>query len=134
MTPSWIDSLLSARVYDLEQPRFAGMPIHPAHRPRYFCTLHDLRPHLERWTRTLFFNGRVVKRFARPAPNVEAIFDAVEQQNWAQRIKNPFPTVRSRDRKRHLHETIQNINRRLDHRLLVFRGDGTGRGILWQPA
>ena len=40
MTPSWIDSLLSARVYDLEQPRFAGMPIHPAHRPGYFYALH----------------------------------------------------------------------------------------------
>lgn len=40
MTPSWIDSLLSARVYDLEQPRFAGMPIHPSHRPGYFYALH----------------------------------------------------------------------------------------------
>jgi kynurenine formamidase len=40
MTPSWIDALLSARVYDLEQPRFAGMPIHPTHRPGYFYALH----------------------------------------------------------------------------------------------
>jgi len=40
MTPSWIDALLSARVYDLEQPRFAGMPIHPSHRPGYFYALH----------------------------------------------------------------------------------------------
>jgi kynurenine formamidase len=40
MTPSWIDSLLSARVYDLEQPRFAGMPIHHSHRPGYFYALH----------------------------------------------------------------------------------------------
>src|SRR5262245_44094125 len=40
MTSSWIDLMLSARVYDLEQPRFAGMPIHPAHRPDYFYGLH----------------------------------------------------------------------------------------------
>jgi len=40
VTPSWIDSLLAARVYDLEQPRFAGMPIHPAHQPGYFYALH----------------------------------------------------------------------------------------------
>jgi kynurenine formamidase len=40
MQPPWIDALLSARVYDLEQPRFAGMPIHPAHRPGYFYALH----------------------------------------------------------------------------------------------
>jgi kynurenine formamidase len=40
MTPPLIDALRSARVYDLEQPRFAGMPIHPTHRPGYFYALH----------------------------------------------------------------------------------------------
>src|SRR5260370_19684772 len=40
MTPPWIDAVLSARVYDLEQPRFARMPIHPAHQPGYFYALH----------------------------------------------------------------------------------------------
>ena len=40
MTRSWIDVLVSARVYDLEQPRFRGMPIHPSHRPGYFYALH----------------------------------------------------------------------------------------------
>jgi kynurenine formamidase len=40
MTPTWLDAFLSARVYDLEQPRFAGMPIHPAHEPGYFYALH----------------------------------------------------------------------------------------------
>jgi kynurenine formamidase len=32
--------LRAARVYDLEQPRFAGMPIYPSHRPGYFYALH----------------------------------------------------------------------------------------------
>ncbi|MFO0877098.1 MAG: cyclase family protein [Gemmataceae bacterium] len=40
MIPSWIESFLSARIYDLEQPRFAGMPVHPAHQPGYFYALH----------------------------------------------------------------------------------------------
>lgn len=40
MTNPLIDVLLSARVYDLEQPRFAGMPIHPSHRPGYHYVLH----------------------------------------------------------------------------------------------
>ncbi|HXQ28108.1 MAG TPA: cyclase family protein [Gemmatimonadales bacterium] len=31
---------LGRRVYDLEQPRTAGMPIHPAHRPGYLYHLH----------------------------------------------------------------------------------------------
>src|SRR5262249_18385832 len=40
MTMSLIDLLRAARVYDLEQPRFQGMPIHPAHKPGYFYALH----------------------------------------------------------------------------------------------
>jgi kynurenine formamidase len=34
------DQLQAARVYDLEQPRFFGMPIYPSHRPGYFYALH----------------------------------------------------------------------------------------------
>ena len=37
---SLAEQLSSAQVYDLEQPRFAGMPIHPSHRPGYFYALH----------------------------------------------------------------------------------------------
>ena len=40
MSVSLIEQLQSAHVYDLEQPRFAGMPIHPSHRPGYFYALH----------------------------------------------------------------------------------------------
>jgi kynurenine formamidase len=39
MTVSLAERLHRARVYDLEQPRFHGMPIHPAHRPGYFYAL-----------------------------------------------------------------------------------------------
>jgi kynurenine formamidase len=40
VSDSLIDQLRAAKVYDLEQPRFAGMPIHPAHRPGYYYALH----------------------------------------------------------------------------------------------
>jgi kynurenine formamidase len=40
MSTPLADQLKAARVYDLEQPRFAGMPIHPTHRPGYFYALH----------------------------------------------------------------------------------------------
>src|SRR5205807_4589085 len=40
MTASLAEMLQRARVYDLEQPRFFGMPIHPAHKPGYFYALH----------------------------------------------------------------------------------------------
>jgi kynurenine formamidase len=40
MSVSLAEQLRAARVYDLEQPRFAGMPIHESHRPGYFYALH----------------------------------------------------------------------------------------------
>jgi kynurenine formamidase len=40
MLADWLRAFLTARVYDLEQPRFAGMPVHPTHRPGYFYALH----------------------------------------------------------------------------------------------
>ncbi len=40
MSTNLAELLRAARVYDLEQPRFFGMPIHPAHRPGYHYALH----------------------------------------------------------------------------------------------
>jgi kynurenine formamidase len=37
---SLAERLAAARVYDLEQPRFFGMPIYPSHKPGYFYALH----------------------------------------------------------------------------------------------
>lgn len=34
------EMLRAARVYDLEQPRFFGMPVYPSHKPGYFYALH----------------------------------------------------------------------------------------------
>ncbi len=39
-TADLVRTVRQGRVYDLEQPRTAGMPIHPAHRPGYFYQLH----------------------------------------------------------------------------------------------
>jgi kynurenine formamidase len=38
--PGLVALFARARVFDLEQTRFAGMPIHPAHKPGYFYGLH----------------------------------------------------------------------------------------------
>jgi kynurenine formamidase len=40
MQPTLAEQLKKARVIDLEQPRFQGMPIHPSHKPGYFYALH----------------------------------------------------------------------------------------------
>jgi hypothetical protein len=78
--------------------------------------------------------GQVVKHIARSSPNVELILQAFEEQRWPPGIDDPLPPVRGRNRKRRLHDTIQNLNRRLDLPLLVFHGDGFGNGIRWERA
>ncbi len=40
MTTALIEQLRAARVYDLEQPRYFGMPIYPSHKPGYHYALH----------------------------------------------------------------------------------------------
>jgi hypothetical protein len=40
MSRTLIEQLRSATVYDLEQLRFPGMPVHAAHRPGYFYALY----------------------------------------------------------------------------------------------
>ena len=40
MNADLIQQLKASRTYDLEQPRFVGMPIHESHRPGYFYALH----------------------------------------------------------------------------------------------
>jgi len=40
MSNAFAAQLAAARVIDLEQPRFAGMPTHPAHKPAYFYALY----------------------------------------------------------------------------------------------
>lgn len=40
MPPALPDLLRTARVFDLEQPRFFGMPVYPSHKPGYFYALH----------------------------------------------------------------------------------------------
>jgi kynurenine formamidase len=47
MSSTLAEQLHAARVYDLEQPRHAGMPIYPLHRPGYFYALH--RRHREEY-------------------------------------------------------------------------------------
>lgn len=48
MAASLASLLQSARFYDLEQPRFLGMPIHPTHKPGYHYALH--RRHRDTYT------------------------------------------------------------------------------------
>ena len=83
--------------------------------------------------RVLWFRGHALKRFGRPAPDVELILEALQEQNWIPFIDDPLPPKRGRDSKRRLHMAIQNFNRRLDLPWLRLRGDGSGTRVGWLP-
>ncbi len=57
---------------------------------------------------------------------------AFEEENWPRRIDDPlFPEVEICP-KRRLHDTIKCLNRRQENKIVRFRGDGTGTGVLWE--
>jgi hypothetical protein len=83
--------------------------------------------------RMLRFDGQVVKHFKLHAANQEAVLSAFQEENWPARIDDPLAPIETLDIKRRLNETIKSLNRSQHNRLISFRGDGTGEGIIWEP-
>ena len=84
--------------------------------------------------RQLRWDGHLVKQFRLPAPNQETLLAAFQEQDWSVRIDDPLPKHREIDPKVRLHDTIKALNRHQLSRWIVFRGDGTGRGVTWRVA
>jgi hypothetical protein len=110
-----------------ERPSAAASPNPPLNggsrasdHPRWDAELRQLR-----------FNGAIIKQFRVPAPNQETILAALEEEGWPQRIDDPLPQSAEVNPRSRLHETIRALNRHQANPLLYFRGDGTGKGVLW---
>jgi hypothetical protein len=74
----------------------------------------------------------VVKSFRDDAKSQGLLLGAFQQQNWQQRIENPFRGEEGYpDPKAALHRTIQRLNRVTRHAGLRFRGAGTG-DVRWE--
>jgi len=84
--------------------------------------------------RVLSFEGRIVKRFKWHALNQEMILTAYQEEGWPARIDDPLPPLPSLTIKRRLSDTIKCLNRKQEDSLVRFRGDGTGEGVIWEPA
>lgn len=82
--------------------------------------------------RMLLISGRVVKHFRVPAPSQEIILNAFAEEDWAPRVDDPLPPEPETDPKRRVQSAIMCLNRNQRARLIRFRGDGTGTGILWE--
>jgi hypothetical protein len=94
---------------------------------------HMAAPEWDFTMRILSVGSNVVKVFRRAAPNQELILTAFQEQEWAVRIDDPLPRRPGVDARIRLHDTIKNLNRGHLHPSLRFRGDGSGRGICWEP-
>jgi hypothetical protein len=82
--------------------------------------------------RELRWGAALVKRFREPALNQELILAVFEEEGWPARIDDPLPNDPGCDPKQRLHDTIKRLNRHQANRLLRFRGDGSGSGVLWE--
>jgi hypothetical protein len=89
-------------------------------------------PHWDAARRLLCVGGKVVKQFRVPAANQELILAAFEESGWPPHLDDPLPPVADLECKRRLGDAISRLNRNQRHRLIRFRGDGSGRGLRWE--
>ncbi|MCA9067957.1 MAG: hypothetical protein KDA84_03490, partial [Planctomycetaceae bacterium] len=68
-----------------------------------------------------------------PAINQETVLTAFEEEGWPARIDDPLPPHGNVNPRRRLHDTIKHLNKSQHIHLILFRGDGTGKGVIWEP-
>lgn len=73
----------------------------------------------------LFFRGQLCKRLDRRARNQRRILDEFHDLGWPSRIEDPLPPPAK------LADTLRDLVRNLN--AIAFRGDGSGKGIIWEP-
>ncbi len=90
------------------------------------------KPRWERASRTLWFRGRVVKRFKGRATCQMALLDFLESTGWPKKIEDALPAFPAgrNNRKRTLHDAIKRLNR--DQHIIRFHGYAEGHGISWE--
>ncbi len=89
-------------------------------------------PQWDATQKTLRFNGVVVKQFHYPAPNQETVLAAFQEEHWPRRIDDPLRPNSEQDTRRRLNDTIKCLNRKQATPFILFRGDGSGTGVVWQ--
>lgn len=92
----------------------------------------DSVPSWDAQRHVLVFQDRIVKQFRSCAVNQETILSAFQEEGWPSRIDDPLIPTPLLDAKRRLSDAIKHLNRNQLCRLLLFHGDGTGQGVLWE--
>ena len=103
----------------------------PAPQPTYFA-VEAATPAWDPATRMLKVGHQVVKHFRVPAPIQEIILNSFHEEAWPQRVDDPLPPSAEINPKRRVQTAIMSLNRNQQNRLIQFRGDGRGQGIVWE--
>jgi hypothetical protein len=80
----------------------------------------------------VWWGSHLVKRFNRPAPNLEAILTALEKSNWSEHVATILTPKGDRLSKYQLHEAIKTWNESSLGKFIALHGDGLGQGIRWE--
>ena len=57
---------------------------------------------------------------------------AFQEEGWPAHLDDPLPPLHKGCSKDRLRDAIRHLNANQKNRLIRFRGDGTGQGILWE--
>lgn len=93
-------------------------------------TMSDSRPRWDQHRRELSVGCILVKRFTLPAPRVESVLAAFEEQHWPPDLDNPLPAFGQASRC--LQQTLDELNGHLRRALLRFHAVEGDRTIAWQ--
>lgn len=86
------------------------------------------KPRWDKETHELRFKGQLIRRVRPIADNVIRVLDTFEDDGWPRRIDDPLdPSPETR----RISETLRTLNDGL--KMIRFRADGTGEGIIWEP-
>ena len=80
----------------------------------------------------LFVDGVICKQFGQPAENQRAILREFQRQGWPAWIANPLEPDCEKDDRQRLADAVYHLNRGQKKRLIRFRRNGRGKGILWE--
>lgn len=101
-------------------------------KPSIFPIVAKGEPTWDPYRRELRIDEHVVKRFRCSAKNQERILASFEEEGWPHRIDDPIPPKPDQNQSQRLRDAICSLNKHQQSRLIRFRGDGSGRGVVWE--
>lgn len=112
---------------EYEQPPHPGVE-HFFDERRLVGQVSTLKPRWDADARRLWFGDQICKQFRGPAPNQEKILAVFQEDDWPERIDDPFPNSAVVDRRQRLSDTVRRLK---DTKCVRFEMDGTGEGVRW---